>query len=96
MKLHAILIGVLLALSCAAGTPPPDKLLPGDTLGLITVPEFTTAGSNWSKWAMSQLWKDAALKPFKDKLLEKFKSDVVTPLEREFGIKFADYAALAR
>ena len=45
---------------------------------------------------MSRLWKDAALKPFKEKFLEKFKSDVVTPLEREFGIKCADYAGLAR
>src|SRR5262245_7450707 len=96
MKVHAVLVGVLLALSSAAGTPPPDKLLPGDTLGFITVPEYATAGSNWSNWAMSQLWRDAALKPFKEKFLEKFKSDVVTPLEREFGIKFGDYAGLAR
>jgi hypothetical protein len=96
MKLHSILAGLLLALSCAAGTPPPDKLLPGDTLGFITVPDYGAAGSNWSKWAMGQLWKDAAMKPFKEKFLEKFKSDVVTPLEREFGVKFADYAGLAR
>jgi hypothetical protein len=96
MKLQAFLVGVLLALSCAAGTPPPDKLLPGDTLGFVTVPDYGTAGGTWSNWAMSRLWNDAALKPFKEKFLEKFKSDVVTPMEREFGIKFADYAGLAR
>jgi hypothetical protein len=36
------------------------------------------------------------MKPFKDKFLAKWKSDVAGPLEKEFGVKFADYAGLAR
>jgi hypothetical protein len=45
---------------------------------------------------MAQLWRDPEMKAFRDKFLEKFKTDVLTPLERELGIKFEDYSSLAR
>lgn len=36
------------------------------------------------------------MKPFAEKFSGKFESDVLKPLEREFGIKFSEYAGLAK
>jgi hypothetical protein len=80
----------------AAEAPPPDKLLPSDTLAVLTFPDYTKAQAIWKKAPYGQLWNDSSLKPFRDKLTAKFKSDLVEPLEREFGIRFTDYAGLAQ
>src|ERR1041385_9177399 len=45
---------------------------------------------------MTRLWDDPALKPFRDKFMGKLKAEFMEPLEREMGIKFADYADLAQ
>jgi hypothetical protein len=91
----------LCALVCAstlsaAETPSPDKLLPGDTLAVLTLPEYAKASATWKKAPYGQLWNDPSLKPFRDKFTAKFKSDLVEPLEREFGIRFGDYRGLAQ
>jgi len=93
-KVPLILATILLSLSGFAAVPPPDKLLPSDTFLVFTVP-------NWSatlkaSGPMFQLWNDSAMKPFKEKFITKFKTDAIEPFEREFGIKFADYAGLAQ
>lgn len=80
----------------AAPVPPPERLLPADTLGVITLSDFPKARSTFSQWPASQLWKDSAMKPFKDKFIEKFKSDLLRPMEREFGITLSDYVGLAQ
>jgi len=46
--------------------------------------------------ASSQLWRDPAMKPFTEKLMNKVKEEVITPLERQLGVKFADYGGLAQ
>ncbi len=99
MKRIAPALFVLLTaatLTLRAATPPPEKLLPADTLAVFTVPDYAKADSASSLWASSLLWNDPAMKAFKDKFMAKFKAEVVTPLEREMGIKFADYAGLAQ
>jgi len=84
-----------LAFTINAATPPPEKLLPADTLAVITVPDYTKA-VQWSEKSASTLfWKDPAMKPFKDKFINKFNKDIVAPLEKELGIKFSDYTGLA-
>jgi hypothetical protein len=80
----------------AATIPPPEKLLPSDTLVVLTIPDYSKAQSVWAQWPSSQLWADSALKPFKDKFLSKWKTEMVEPLEKELGIKFSDYAGLAQ
>src|SRR5436309_14239990 len=82
-------------LTLRAATPPPEKLLPADTLVVLTVPDTTKAHTASGQWASSQLWNDPAMKPFKDKLLTKLTAEVLTPLEPQFGVKFSDYAGPA-
>src|SRR3954468_15560073 len=80
-----------LPLVCFSATvPPPDKLLPSDTLAVLTIPDYAKARNTWSQMPGSMLWKDPSMKGFTEKLVTKFTSDIVTPLEREFGIKFSD------
>ena len=79
-----------------AAVPPPERLLPEDTLGMVTVPNYSAARKNWDASAGGQLFLDPSIKPFKDKFLAKLRTDVVEPVEKEFGIKFADYSGLSR
>lgn len=80
----------------AAAVPPPEKLLPADTLGVFAIPDYGKSQSVWNQWPSSQLWADPAMKPFREKFMTKLKSDVVEPLEKELGIKLADYSSLAQ
>ena len=75
---------------------PSEKLLPSDTLGVLTVPDFTKARSHWAESPTSLLWHDPELRAFREKFLNKVKTDLLTPLERELGIKFEDFANLAQ
>lgn len=95
------LIPILTALAVttlahAAPVPPPEKLLPSDTLAFITVPEYAATCKLYEQSPGFKLWQDPAMKPFKDKLVNKFTKDVLDPLEKELGVKFADYADLAQ
>jgi len=86
----------IFAVVAHAATPPPEKLLPADTVAVFTMPDYTKASAVWKQWPASQLWADAAMKPFKDKLTNKLSSELVAPLEKELGIKFSDYTGLAQ
>jgi hypothetical protein len=99
MKRSLVLFSLLCGLAfttAAAPVPPPEKLLPRDTLFMITVPDYAKSSATWEKTASSMLWNDASMKPFRDKFVNKFKSEVVAPLEKELGFKFGDYTGLAR
>jgi hypothetical protein len=80
----------------AAGVPSPDKLLPADTLATFTIPDYTKASSTWAQMPGTLLWKDASMKAFTEKFSSKFQSDVIKPMERDFGMKFSDFAGLAK
>ena len=98
--MRRILLPLILICACrpvfAAPVPPPDKLLPADALAVLTVTDYKKARADWDRWAMVQLWNDAAMKPFREKFMTKFKADLIVPLEREFGIKFSDYKDLCQ
>ncbi|HYV32166.1 MAG TPA: hypothetical protein VEO53_13815 [Candidatus Binatia bacterium] len=98
MKCQLCSLGLLFAASSAslAVTPPPEKLLAADTVAVLTIPDYVKASASWKQWPSSLLWADASMKPFKDKFLAKLRAEVVVPLEKEFGIKFGDYAGLAQ
>src|SRR5438132_1238723 len=84
------LFALLMSLSSAthAAVPPPEKLLPADTLGVITVPDYAKARAAYENNASRQLWRDPAMKPFTEKLMNKVKEEFITPLERQLGVKF--------
>jgi hypothetical protein len=92
------LCSVLAALSLAvnAAVPPVAKLLPKDTLAVFTVPDWTQASADMSASPQGRLWADPAMKPFRDQFEKKFSEEVVGSLEKQLGIKVADYIGLMR
>ena len=95
MKRTALLLALLApALCLAAPVPAPEKLLPSDTLAVITVPDWVKSRANFAGSPQGQLWDDPAMKPFRDKFTAKFASDLIAPVEKELGIKLADYSSL--
>ena len=98
MKKYLILPFFLLAFSFAvrAEILPAEKILPKDTLLMFTVPDASRLRSSFTNSSQGQLWDDPAIKAFKDKFTKKFSEEIVAPLEKELGVKFADYEGLAQ
>lgn len=96
MKLRLSLVALVASAvtSVAAATPPAQKLLPPDTLALLSVPDYTQALANKKHDPVCLLWDDPALRPFRDHLTAKFQSEVLDKIEKETGIKLAEYADL--
>jgi hypothetical protein len=89
-------LAALLAVGSAsyATIPAPEKLLPDDTLVLITAPDFSKLRVIWNKLPQRQLWTDPAMKRFRDDFTTKWQDQFVKPLERDLDIKFQDYTTL--
>ncbi|MGP8200337.1 MAG: hypothetical protein ACLQU4_12645 [Limisphaerales bacterium] len=83
-------------LGARAAVLPAEKLLPKDTALVVTMPDSRAAWTIVTNSPYGRLWQDPAVKPFKEKFLDKFGSDVLTPLERSLGIHFSDYSGLAQ
>ncbi len=98
MKKQSLFVAALfaLALVSTAQVPSAEKLLPNDTLVLVSVPDVTKFCGVLKDSPQTQLWNDPSMKAFKDKFMTKFKADMVAPLEKELGIKFSDYKDLAQ
>lgn len=88
----AILAGVVLA-ACQgrAAIPPAEKLLPADTLLVISAPECTNLLTLLQQSPQGRLWNDPAMKPLREKFILRLQEDFVRPLERELGVKLEDY-----
>jgi hypothetical protein len=96
-KLFCALAAVsLLTPAFAEDVPPPDQLLPADTLGLLTVPDMTTARRLNTKSPHMLLWADPSLKAFKDKFLNKLDAEIIKPFEQKSGIELTNYLSLAQ
>ncbi len=81
-------------LAGAAAVPPPEKLLPDDTLFLVTAPDFTRLTQVCTNSPYLRLWNDPAMKNFRAKFATNWQENFVQPLERELKIKLDDYAGL--
>lgn len=84
------------AAALAAPIPAPEKLLPDDTLLLVTAPDFSKVRDIYARSPQSRFWNDPAMKPFKDSFIAKWTEEVAKPIERELDIRLDDYASLAR
>jgi len=89
-------LALVLSVSVRAVTLPPEKLLPKDTVFVLTAPDAPKAWSTMTNSPYGKMWADPAVKAFKDKFFSNFQKDVLGPIEREFGFKFDDYAGIAR
>lgn len=96
MKSLLSLATVLVAIAAHAAVPSAERLLPADTLGLLTVADWSVTRSNFNRSALGQFFADPSMKPFADKLASNFVSDKAGSLEKELGIKLSDYSDLVR
>jgi hypothetical protein len=98
MRTRFLLILLLSGLSLGgrAAVLPPEKLLPKDTALMVTMPDSAAAWILLTNTPCGRLWQDAQLKAFKDKFVDKFTGNVISPLEQTLGLKFSDYKGLAR
>jgi hypothetical protein len=74
--------------------PPAEKLLPADTLFLLSTPDFRQLETLFKQSSYGRLWNDPVMKPFREKFESGWKKDVLEPLEREWRIGWADYEKL--
>ena len=82
------------ALTASAVIPPVEKILPDDTLFLVTTPDFSKMRELYRTSPQAQFWNDPAMKPFKDNFLSKMQDDLLKPLEHDLGVHFSDYTNL--
>ena len=80
--------------STFAQIAPAEQLLPDDTIGLVTIPDWKKFTANISQSPYGQLWNDPAMKQFRENFNSNFQADFLKPLEKELGIKLADYQDL--
>ena len=92
-----LLTGVwLIGAAAAQPVPPPEKLLPADTLGVLTVPDMAATRRLLDQSPQWQLWRDPALAPFVNKFWAKLETDVLQPIEKELGASLTNYLELAQ
>lgn len=96
MKLKTNLLAWVAAfsLNLNAAVPPVEQLVPADALAVITVPDWVKAQTSCAASPAGQLWQDPEIKAFKEKFLHRFQDGVIAPLDKELGVKLADYAEL--
>jgi len=94
----AVRTSVTLVLAAAsllqAAMPPAENLLSSDTLAFVTVPDFAAARLAAKSSPGWMFWDDASMRPFRDKLAAKWSEQFVAPLERDLGVRVADFADL--
>lgn len=93
-RLLALAACVLGALTGIGAVPPAEKLLPPETLAVISAPDWSKLREVYKHSPQSQFWDDPAMKPFREKFQAKWTEDFVKPLERDLGVKLDDYGSL--
>jgi hypothetical protein len=100
MKFHRLILAAVFfaplafAFSLCAAIPPAENLLPSDTLFLLTAPDCAALRAAMRQSPQWLFWNDPAMKPFHDKFMAKLDEEFVGPLERDLGVKIADFADL--
>ena len=77
-----------------AAIPPAESLLPADTLAFFAIPDGTVAHTAAKSSPGWMFWDDQAMKPFRDKFLEKWNAQYIAPLEHDLGIRVGDFMSL--
>lgn len=80
---------------CGALAPAPE-LLPADTVGFLTAPDWQKATTAWRSSNLGKLWDDPSMRPFRAKLEQRFGEEITAHFEKQLGVKTAELMALAR
>ncbi len=89
-----LILAATLTSPVRAAIPPAERILPPDTLFVMTAPDWVRLREVSNKSPQAQFWNDPAMKPFRDKFMAKWTEEFIKPLERDLGVKFDDYSAL--
>ncbi|HSH95000.1 MAG TPA: hypothetical protein VK968_12695 [Roseimicrobium sp.] len=95
--LFPLITGILLGIASpahSAPVPPPEKLLPADTLVMLTVPDWDKSGAALKDAPFNRLWRDPEMKPFVDHFNAGLQKDFVQPMEKELGFKLGEFTNL--
>jgi len=92
--LAAFATSLTFSISLLAAIPPAENLLPSDTLLVVTAPDCAALRSAMHQSPQWLLWNDPAMKPFHDNFIAKWRESFVAPLERDLGVKLADFEGL--
>ncbi len=86
-------LALVLALPATAAVPPAEKLLPADTLVVLTVPDWDKAAAAVRDFPLAQLWRDPAMKPFTAQF-EKKLGELIGEQEKNFEKDWAEFKPL--
>src|SRR5580658_8585691 len=78
---------------CAA-IPPAENLLPADTFVFFTIPDFDALRAAGKVSPQLMFWNDPAMKPFRDKFMDKLTQQYLAPLEQNLGMHLSDFTGL--
>lgn len=94
--LWPLLFAVIGAHAGRAAVLPPEKLLPNDTLVVITAPDTRAFLAMATNAPMGQMWRAPEMKPFRDKFEAKLKDALGGSLDKDLGVKLEDFSDLAQ
>lgn len=84
----------LIGITYAAPVPPAEQLLSDDTIAVLSVPEYTALAAAYRNAPIARLWKDDAMREFREDLVKRLGKELIEPLERQAGIKSSEFVAL--
>lgn len=96
VSLYLAAAGLSLGSNIFASALPPEKVLPTNTLVVLTSPDFVKARELLAKTPQAQLWNDAAMKPFHDYFLRRWREEFTGPLERSLNLNLNAWLNLAQ
>ena len=79
-----------------ADLPPPQDLLPADTLAVLSLPEVPAARSAWQASNPGRLWADPAMTEFRQRFEGAFRQKWLAGFERESGIDLGELLGMTR
>ena len=94
LVLAALAASLAVTAPLRAAIPPAENLLPSDTLFVLTAPDCAAFRAAMHESPQLMLWGDPAMKPFHDKFMAKLNAAFFGPLEKDLGMKVADFADL--
>jgi len=94
MRIHRILFLAACCGGLGAAAAPLESLLPGDTLGFITIASVPGAAEAVRTSAIGRLWNDPAMRLFREDFERSLTNEAVAPLELELGLRLRDWSRL--
>lgn len=86
LSLAAVLLAATLVQLNGAPVPPAERILPADTLMLLTTPDAKALRQAITNVSLYRLMLDPAMTPVREKLVTKFREEMAKPIERDLGV----------